>query len=271
VVGHGNYIATTPWVFTNPPTGLAEHGGVNYNCQCLTEFEQSDPNLDTLSNLRKRMLRRLGFAAQATNPPPGMADLLTDFLESSQKLLYRKFDALRLRRLFRWTMTPGVRFYDIADSDEDNCGFLMDPYKTIEWVGVQDQRNIWYPLIEGISPQMYTMVQNQWRPQRFEIRQCIEVWPAPNDTYYLWIKAEMGLRPFAADDDLTTLDSELVFLHALARAKAHYGAQDATAVAQDANAYLGNLTRGLHGKRRYIPNTTQLTALTPPVMIHYEN
>ena len=38
---------------------------------------------ETLQTLRNRILRRLGFAAQISNPPPGMAELVDDFLKSA--------------------------------------------------------------------------------------------------------------------------------------------------------------------------------------------
>ena len=139
---------------------------VNYNALAI------DNNIptDTMSDLQSRILVRLGFANQASNPPPGMAALVQDFLTSAQKFLYKRYMQLHTKRFFRWKVNPGERFYSLKDNDE-NCveGVTMDPNKTIEWCGIQDSRNVWYRMIEGIPPQLYTMITKPWRPARVEI------------------------------------------------------------------------------------------------------
>lgn len=233
--------------------------GPVYNCSCDDESDN-----ETLSALRRRLLIRLGYAAQAENPPPGMASLLNEFLIGAQRFLYNRpaYRALRVERFFSWTMAPGVRMYDLPDNDE-TCSKVLNPYK-LSWVGVEDLNGVWYQLTSGIPPEFYTSVVFQGIPSRYEIRQCIEVFPAPAAAYKLRIKGQFGLTAFAADDDKTTIDSELVFLWALANAKAHYGQGDAEAVAAQANTYLGGLIAGTHGTKRYVPGTTPADPWTPP-------
>lgn len=232
-----------------------------FNCECEEETEN-----ETLAQLRRRLLIRLGYSAQADNPPPGMADLLNDFLLQSQRFLYRKYDALRTERFFTWTMEQGVRFYDLPDNDE-TCTKQLDPYK-LTWVGVEDVNGAWYNLSKGIPPEWYTSVNFQGLPVRYEIRQCIEVFPAPSaEGYKLRIKGHFGLTSFTEDDDKTTIDSELVFLWALANAKAHYGQPDATNYANQATAYLGALVSGAHQTARYVPGTRPAQPWTPPVFL----
>ncbi len=74
-------------------------------------------------------------------------------------------------------------------------------------------------MIRGSPPMLYTMIDKPWRPARYDIRQCIEIYPAPDTTYWLWLRGHFGLLPFAADGDTTTIDSALVFLHAVGTAK----------------------------------------------------
>jgi hypothetical protein len=267
-------LGSTTWSFTNAPysapydvaaftlTALAlpDAATTSFNCEC-----EDEAGMATLAALRRRMLIRLGYAAQADNPPPGMADLLNDFLYSGQKFLYDKFTGLRTERFYRWTMQEGVRFYDL-DANEDECTKRMDAYK-ITWVGVEDLNGWWGPMTQGIPPEFYTTVNYNGLPQRYEIRQCIEVWPPPSAGYTLRIKAHFGLQPFADDADRTTIDSELVFLWALANAKNHYGQNDATDIATQANAMLGNLTAGMHQTARYVPGTRPAVAATPPIFL----
>lgn len=237
-----------------------DDGDVSYNCDC---GDTSD--YETLAQLRTRMLVRLGYAAQAASPPPGMATLLDDFLKSAQRVLFKRFKEQRITRFFTWQMEVGVRFYDIP-LNQDTCTKRLDSYD-VKWVGVEDANLAWLPLVGGIPPEAYTMVSRTGLPGRYEIRQCIEVFPAPDRPYKLRIKAGFKLGAFTADGDQTSIDSELVFLWALANAKNHYGHPDADAVASQASRYLGDIVAGTHGTNRYVPGTTAKTPLSKPIFL----
>jgi hypothetical protein len=226
----------------------------------------------TLAQLRVRIINRLGFPNQSANPPPGMAPLVNDFLFDAQAYLWRTFNALQTARFFRWKISPGQRFYSLLDNDEDLLStFHMDPLKTIEWAGIQDTRNVWYPLIEGIPPQLYTMITKPWRPARYAIRQAIEVYPMPDQTYWLWMRANFGLLSFVNDTDTSTIDSNLIFLHALANAKAHYGQPDANNYETMATSYRGQLIAATHGTSSYIPGTIAVPPAVRPTLIQYQD
>ena len=47
-----------------------------------------------------------------SQPGPGMAELVNDFLNSAQTFLYRKYQCMRTERFFTWQMVPGQRFFD---------------------------------------------------------------------------------------------------------------------------------------------------------------
>lgn len=240
---------------------------INYNAACIDNVVPTS----TLAALRQRVLIRLGFSNQAANPPPGMAALVNDFLQGAQTYLYRRYLQLHTKRLFRWKVNPGQRFYSLKDNDEDVlCNYQMDPLKNIEWAGIQDSRNVWYPLIQGIPPQLYTMITKPWRPARYDIRQAIELYPMPDQTYWLWMKGHFGLTNFTLDTSSTTLDSELVFLHALANAKSHYGQPDANNVESQANAYRGELIAGTHQTAHYLPGTVAVPPAVRPTLIQFD-
>lgn len=235
---------------------------VVFNCSCDEGFYGNE----TLLELRTSMLERLGYAAQADNPPPGMAALIDNFLRRGQKFLYRRYRALETERFYQWPMTVGERFYDIPDNELDGCTKRLDAYK-ITGVYVEDLNGMWYPLIAGIPPTFYTMAAFNGMPQRYEVRQCIEILPAPSEEYTLWVKGHFGLMRFSEDDDVTTLDSELVFLWALANAKNHYGQPDAGDIAAQAQTYLRELIAGSHLTRRYVPGVMELPPATPPIFL----
>ena len=147
----------------------------NFNCRCDDGFYYGN---ETLADLRRDVLVRLGYAAQADNPPPGMADLLDSFLKRAQAFLYRRYKDLRTERIYRWTMTPGERFYGIRDNIDD-CTRQLDSGK-ITGAWVEDLNGTWLPLTQGIQPEFYTSVDFNGLPARFELRQqLIEIIDVP--------------------------------------------------------------------------------------------
>jgi hypothetical protein len=231
---------------------------ISYNCDC-----DDETGYETLSQLRTRLMVRLGYAGQVANPPPGMATLLDDFIRGAQRQLYMKYTELRTERVFSWTMVAGTRMYDLPDNEEA-CTKKLNALK-LSWVGVEDLNGAWYPLTSGIPPEFYTGTQ-QGLPCRYEIRQCVEVYPPPDAAYTLRIKGHYKLTDLTDDDDQTTIDSELVFMWALATAKAHYGHADADNIAAMANDYLGRLVGGKHGTKRYVPRATPIPPAIQPIM-----
>lgn len=153
-------------------------------------------------------------------------------------------------------------------SPASTCVFDFSPYSEIMSVWMVLPNNIWLPMGNGIPPSFYTTEANGGIPSRYEIRQCIEVFPAPDGPgYALYIKGHFGLRSFTEDADKATIDGELVYLWALGNAKAHYGQPDASLVGKQAGARLRNLIAGTHGTRRYIPGQPDLPPAVMPVFL----
>lgn len=226
----------------------------SYNCQCDDDYPRS-----TLADMRKRLARRLGFSVQVSMGalPPGMAELLDDFIVNAQELLYRRYSVFRMERFFTWDLEPGVRFYDL-DANADTCTRRLDPRK-VTWVGISQGDLSWRPLVCGIDPVMYGSP-GPGIPSHYEIRQCIEVWPPPADaTWKLRVKGHFGLGPLVEDTDETSIDPEAIFLLALANAKEHYNQADGRNYATQATNYVRGLVAGSHHTRRYVPGEC-----TPP-------
>ncbi|KRG64008.1 hypothetical protein ABB26_10005 [Stenotrophomonas humi] len=217
-----------------------------------------------MKQMRERLARRLGFSVQVSMGalPPGMPELLDDFTRSAHELLYHRYSVMRLRRMFTWDMVPGVRFYDL-EGNSDDCPRKLDPGK-LEWVGISQGDSSWRPLVCGINPVLYGS-HSMGIPSHYEVRQCIEVWPAPTDeSWQLRIKGDFGMSPLDIDDDVLTVDPEAVFLQALANAKAHYGMADAANYASQATAYIRSLIAASHQTRRYVPGScTPAPAVRP--------
>jgi hypothetical protein len=221
-------------------------------CACAS----NDGNA-TLAELRKRLMVRLGFAAQAANPPPGMKELLNDFLQSAQVALYRRPNGeFKTERWFSWPLVAGQRLYDYPDNDEKNapqsCSKIINP-RQVTWVG-RERDGVWSEMLPGINPRAYTTNELTGLPQRYEFRNCIEISPAPDETLgNLVIKGKFDLDRFTEDTDKTTIDSEIVFLLALYNSKQHYRQADAQTYVQQLEVMIANLVAGTHATARYIP------------------
>lgn len=245
----------------------------SFNCEC-----EVDPESRTLAAMRLELLARAGYAAQANNPPPGIANLFNSYLRGAQEYLYRQYKAMQTERFFSWRLEQGVRYYGLWDNIQC-CEVKLDRYK-ITGAWLEDPNGVWVPLVYGIPPEFYTMTTFIGWPARYEVRQCIEVFPAPQaDGYKLWVKGHFGLYPFAADADLTTINAEPVFLWALALAKSQKGDKDAgvptlgreTGYYGMAVAIIKNLIANSHVNRRYVPRGQPVPAPTPPIMVQFDS
>ena len=225
-----------------------------HNCDCDTGTEGNE----TRATLRTRLLSMLGYGAQGSNPPPGMAELLNNFLDMAQRKLYTRLTEYGWVRFFNWPLVKDVYLFDVPDNI-DGCPRKLNPRK-IQWVGIHKD-GIYRPLAQGIDPSLYSHdIMAQW-PTRYEIRQCIEIWPKPSsDGGYLVIKGGFGLDPFNTDNSVTTVKSDLVFLQALADAKAHYRKPDAGNIQQQVEVMLSDIVAGGHMTARYIPGRGRSTA-----------
>lgn len=248
---------------TTPASGISN----TFNCNAEVMIPDGW-TVDTLAALRKRVAISSGYAAQANNLPPGMVAFINEKLQSAQKQLYRQHWEKKTIRMYAWQMEPNIRYYGLQ-ADESGTRKL-DPL-SVKWVGFEDLNQAWYQLINGIDPVLYTRAQisTGW-PTHYEIRSCIEIFPAPKATYTLWIKGRFGLDPFVNDTDTTTVDSESIYLLATGMVKAHYGQADASSFMTQALSYTMYLVSGAHDTARYVPRTRTQTPMTPPRFLPVE-
>lgn len=205
----------------------------------------------------------------ANRRPPNATALCTNFLQDAQRQILRRAPGLRVDRWFSWSLVAGERFYDFDDNDEltadPACDKQIDQY-AIHWVGVARAGSTsWTPLTRGIPPEVLGNTTTGY-PTRYELRQCIEVWPAPAASEgTLQIRAGFKLEPFAADGDTPTVDDHLVFLLALANAKAHWKQQDAKVYFDEFEVHLGNMIAGTHAGNTYLPGQRATLTYVEPV------
>jgi hypothetical protein len=199
----------------------------------------------------------------AARMPPNAKAVVTQNVIMAQEQAYHEYDVFRTERYFEWPMQQGVQFYDLA-ANADVCTKRLDPRK-VSWVGISQVDGQWVPLRNGIDSVRYGFA-SESIPSRYEIRQCIEVWPAPSDdTWTLRIKGHFGLMPFAADADTTTIDWQSVYLLALANCKAFYKQGDASTIGKQFERHVYNLVAGSHHTARYLPGDVALVPEPVPL------
>lgn len=154
--------------------------------------------------------------------------LIDSMIRSAQTQLYEQFDWLELKRVEERLTGTSQQFYDYPS----DCNVERILGMWLIWGG----RHI--PLKEGISGS-----DRSWNPggvpQKYERRDQYELWPIPTSADYT-IRTEYikTLDPLNVNSDRTSLPSEIVYLHALSNAKAHYRQPDAQTYASQLDALL---------------------------------
>lgn len=244
---------------------LSPNENTQYNCDCDDDFPT-----ETLAALREKVLIEMGYSAQLANPPANVVRKINQALEYAQKFAYQEFYDSKLERFFTWNMVEGTRFYDIPQN-ADACTKKLNTAR-ITWVGVQENNDRWYPMVFGIPPEFYTEPQITTRPNRYEIRQCIEVWPAPGDgSYRLRIKGEVGLLRFTEDTDITTIDPDVIFYGACFRLMRRRGDADADDYAAMQQRRMEQITEAGHFTARYVPGVTVVADQPRPIFPFMED
>jgi hypothetical protein len=173
----------------------------------------------TLGAVRSEIQIRLGFgmAGQAgiVNSP-----LIDSFIRSAQEQLAEQHDWLMKNVVYERPTGTDQQFYDYPP----NCA--IDGIQSIEtnWGGR------YLKLTEGIEAH-HRNLSPGGPPARYMRRDQIEIWPVPSSPdYLLRFNYNRTLGPLVESSDRLTIPSEIVFLHALATAKAHYRQPDSEVI-----------------------------------------
>jgi len=176
----------------------------------------------TLGELRGELTARLGFGSAGVNNGQ-LIPIVNNFLFSSQTQMYWGFDWRALRA---WVIkTVGANQVNVDFPVEINAD-------RVDWISMK-YSNAWLPPMErGISAEMYTSqdrtsVPTHWDMNSASGSQQIEFWPMTDTTYQYRVFGMAPLTRFTQDGDRSTIDGDLVVLHALGAAKLHYKHPDA--------------------------------------------
>ena len=194
----------------------------------------------TLEDLRTELLARLGMGAMGASGGANQG-LIDSFLRNGQSQLY-------------W-MTDWKRLTWYADKDLGVDQNQLDYPTACE----RDQRVLkietvyngqWRKLDEGIETAHWNTMDTPSFPTRYERFEQVLMYPKADQVYTIrfWYVRDLGR--FTQNTDACTLDDDMVFLHALANAKAHYRHPDAATYQGQLNTLLASIRGQSFGSNR---------------------
>jgi hypothetical protein len=188
----------------------------------------------TLGALRGELLARLGMGAMGASGGANQS-LIDSFLRNGQSQLYWETEWNNLTTYEDKTIGYGQNSVDYPDACARNQRILR-----LETV----YNGQWRQIPEGIVTEMWSTMETLSYPKRYErLEQCL-IYPKADQVYTIRFWFIKDLSPFVGNDDPATLDDELILLHAVANAKAHYRQPDAQVYQGQLNSLLGHI-RGL--------------------------
>lgn len=159
-------------------------------------------------------------------------------LRRIQEELYTQFDWPFLRARKTVPLTPGDRYYAYPDRFTFDTVNQMSAAWTDKWV----------PLDYGIEPEHLNawnsdLGERSWPVRRWQHHAenaegtVFEVWPIPNQASQLMVTGKLSLVPLVDDEDVCTLDSNLIVLYAASEMLAAQKSEKAPLVLQKAQAH----------------------------------
>lgn len=192
----------------------------------------------TLSTLQTELLARLGMGAMGASGGAN-ATLTASFLRNGQAQLYRMQDWKHLIDYEDKTLGEDQNLLDYPTAGEMNGGSCARDKRILR---IETQYGgQWRRLDETIKTEHWDTMDTQSFPSRYERYSQLLIYPKADQAYTvrIWFVADLGV--FAAANDVATLDDEMILLHALANAKAHYRQPDAPTYQGQLNTLLASL------------------------------
>lgn len=207
----------------------------------------------TLGEMMTELKARLGFVTQGVSSK--LVDpLLKSFLQEGQIYVWEQLDAPMALKRTEITLVPGSKLYDFHNDIEDED---IDP-QMVESIDVYKSDTNLKHLKQGITERMRCDTKTRGCPGRYDMMNGqIEVLPIPDDEYVMVVHYRQGPARFDQASDRPSVPSRLVFLYALASAKAHYGHQDAQTAGQVFQQSLRTERSRRHENRRYFCGSTK--------------
>lgn len=201
----------------------------------------------TLGELMTELRSRLGFMVQGAAAKNN--DLvIKSFLQEAHEYVFGELEPPDMRKKTTIKVKPGSILYDWNNDQEDE---LIDPTRVMSvWLIVSP--TLREPLRQGITEQDRSFSTMRQRPQKYDtLNGQMEVWPTPEREYDVLIEYIAERARFDRTSDRCSVPDRLVFLYALATAKAHYRHPDAQASATTFTNMLNKVKNRQKENRRY--------------------
>lgn len=213
---------------------------------------------DTLGSMMTELKARLGFVTQGASSKL-IDPLLKSFLQEGHEYVYEQLGAPLLKKRTTIMLQKGSKLYDCHNDIEDEN---FEP-AMIESICVYDTETSFNELRQGITELMRCDDITPTVPERYDILDGqIELWPTPDDAYRMVVIYRPGLTRFTQPADHACVPSRLVFLYALASAKAHYQHPDAQTAGNIFQQALRIERQKQHENKRYSALADRLRART---------
>ncbi|APW37162.1 hypothetical protein RD110_08085 [Rhodoferax koreense] len=211
----------------------------------------------TLETLRTTLLARLGMAGMGASGGANLA-LIDSFLANGQAQLYRMQDWKHLIAYEDKTLGEQQNEIDYPDACARDQRVLRVETK---------YSGQWLQLREGITTTMWSTMETLSSPVRYERYAQILIYPRANQQYTIriWYVADLGR--FSEAGDACTLEDEMVLLHALANAKAHYRQPDAPTYQGQLNTLLASIRGQSFGSNGVYRRDTMPPQLRKPAVV----
>ena len=202
---------------------------------------------------------RLGFVTQG--PAAASNDqVMRSFLQEGHDYVFEKLQPPAQRKRFDLHLIRGSYLYDwINDVDGD----LIDPGRIL---------SVWLMDGDEITTQLRQRGEHEGRQDKDEgqpssyahLNGQMEIYPVPDADYVARIEYLAGKNRFTQPSDRPSVPDRLVFLYALANAKAHYRHPDSQAAGATFESMLADAkAKQKEGKRYFV--TSSALDLVPQV------
>ncbi len=201
----------------------------------------------TLGELMTELRSRLGFMVQGV-AAKNNDGVIKSFLQEAHEYVFGELEPPDMRKKTTITLRPGSMLYDWHNDKEDE---IIDPTRVLSvWIVTSD--TLREQLRQGITEQDRSFASLRECPQKYDnLDGQMEVWPIPEREYPLVIEYTAERNRFDRSSDRCSVPDRLVFLYALATAKAHYRHPDAQASATTFTNMLNKVKNRQKENRRY--------------------
>jgi hypothetical protein len=201
----------------------------------------------TLGALMTELRARLGYVTQGSAAKNNDI-VIKSFLQESHEYVFGELEPPAQRRKTTIKLQAGSYLYDWHDDTNDQD---IDPGRVLS-IWVKAGVNLSDPLRMGVTEADRSYETLREQPRQYDtLDGQLEVWPVPDRAYDLIVEFTAERGRFERASDRSSVPDRLVFLYALATAKAHYKRPDATAAATAFQNMLNREKSRQRGKRRY--------------------